>query len=134
MITTCCWNLPSGKILKCNVSSVFNSNMFKEKRSNNTHLIHVHLSGPSQLIYLSKNLTIGHQIKWIHEPHEIGPIFSSEIDHCVTCSLISDVTCTFLRQVASCIAHPFVLTICWPFRLHHQITTTLFINLTKNIS
>jgi hypothetical protein len=32
----------------------------KEKVSNNTHLIHVHLSGPYQLIYLSKN---SHQLK-----------------------------------------------------------------------
>ena len=30
--------------------------------TNNTHLIHFPLSGPSQLMYLSKNLTIGHQI------------------------------------------------------------------------
>ena len=46
---------------------------------------------------------------------------------------MSDVTCTFFRQVATGIVHLFVLTICWPFILHHQITTTLFITLTKNI-
>ncbi len=73
---------------------------------------------------LSTNLTICHQITWICEPHLIGKNFSSKIDHCVTCSLISDVTSTFLRQVASCIAHPFVHTVCWPFLLHHLIQTT----------
>ena len=62
------------------------------------------------------------------------PIFLSENDHCVTFFLMSDVTCTFLRQVATWIVYLFALTICWPFRLHHQITTTLFINLTKIIS
>jgi hypothetical protein len=34
-----------------------------EKVSNNTHLIHVHLSGPYQLMYLSKNLTNYQQLK-----------------------------------------------------------------------
>ena len=29
MITTCCWNLPRSKFLKCHVSSVFNSNILK---------------------------------------------------------------------------------------------------------
>ena len=37
-------------------------NYFEGDLSNKTHLIHFPLSGPSQLTYLSKNLTIGHQI------------------------------------------------------------------------
>ena len=36
---------------------IFLLHIYKEKVFNNTHLIHVHLSGPYQLMYLSKNLT-----------------------------------------------------------------------------
>jgi len=35
----------------------------KEQVSNNTHLIHVVLSGPTQLVVHSKNLTNCHQLK-----------------------------------------------------------------------
>ena len=72
--------------------------------SNNTH----HTTCPPQwTLPVDVRMQKPHQLKLIHAPHEIGLIFMSENDHYVAFLLMSDITCTFLRQVATSIVHPF---------------------------
>jgi hypothetical protein len=87
-----------------------------EKVSNNTHLIHVVLSGPSQqLVVHSKNLTNYHQLNWIplisrNRPNcfvRKWPLYDRmhifETGSYMNCSSINLTTC------------------CW-FIIHHQIS------------
>ena len=93
-----------------------------EKVSNNTHLIHVVLSGPSQLVVHSKNLTNYHQLKWIPLTSRNRPNFyvrkwplcgvSVELwRHMYIFETGSYMNCSSIN----------LTTCCW-FILHHQIS------------